>query len=123
MAYNDFKNAVTYQVASKAIDSVIKYINDPDKRQDKLLKLVDLSQKLMGDKFRKEVFDGARNLISDDQNKWMIYVNKLINELDPNVVKMHALNLGYQSAFYGYSKTQELAKKYGYKIKFLIREV
>ena len=120
MAYNDFKNAVTYQVASKAIDSVIKYINDPDKRQDKLLKLVDLSQKLMGDKFRKEVFDGARNLISDDQNKWMIYVNKLINELDPNVVKMHALNLGYQSAFYGYSKTQELAKKYGYKIPWIV---
>ena len=120
MAYSDFKNNVTYSVASKAIESVIKYINNPDKRQENLLRLVDLSQKLMGDKFRKEVFDGARNLIIDDDSKWMQYVNKLINELDPNVVKMHALNLGYQSAFYGYTKTQELSKQYGYKIPWII---
>ena len=120
MAYADFKNNVTYSVASKAIEGAIKYINDSDKRQEKLLKLVDLSQKIMGDKFRTEVFDGARNLISDNDNKWMQYVNKAINELDPNVVKMHALNLGYQSAFYGYSKTVEFEKEYGYKIPWII---
>lgn len=120
MSFSDFKNNAMRSVVSAAIDSAIKYINNPDKSPEKLLRLVDISQTLMGDKFKKETFDGARNLINNPDNKWMVFVKTMINDLDTNVVKTHVLNIGYQSAFYGYSKTQELSKKYGYKIPWII---
>lgn len=118
MAFKDFKANTTRSIVSTTIDSVLKYVNKD--RQTNLLKLVDISEKLMGDKFSKEVFDGARNMISEPDSKWMIFANTLMDELDPHVLKMHALNLGYQAGFYGYSKTQELGKKYGHDIPWVI---
>ena len=73
----------------------MKYVNKHDDRTEALLKLTDLSEKLMGDKFEKKVFDGARNLIHNPDAKWMKYTNKVLDEIDPHVAKMHALNLGY----------------------------
>ena len=74
----------------------------------------------MGDKFEKKVFDGARNLIHNPDAKWMKYTNKVLDEIDPHVAKMHALNLGYQAGFYGYSKTCEFEKEHGYRIPWII---
>lgn len=118
MSFKDFKDNTTRALVSKTIDGVLYYVNK-DKEKN-LLKLVDISEKLVGDKFKKSTFDAARNLIENPDKKWMHYTNTLLDELDPHVIKMHALNLGYQSAFYGFSKTQELSKKYGHNIPWII---
>ena len=55
----------------------------------------------MGDNFRKEAYDGVRKMIQNPDHKWMRYVNRLLDETDPHVAKMTALNLGFQAAFYG----------------------
>lgn len=83
MSFADFKDNTMRAVVSKTIDGVLKYVNKHDDRTEALLKLTDLSEKLMGDKFEKKVFDGARNLIHNPDAKWMKYTNKVLDEIDP----------------------------------------
>ena len=118
MSFQDFKDKTTRALVSKTIDNVLNYVNKD--RQAGLMKLTDISEKLMGDKFRKEVFDGARALIQNPDAKWMKYANTLMDEIDPHVAKTTVLNLGYQAAFYGYSKTSEFAKKNGFRLPWII---
>lgn len=118
MSFQDFKDNITRSLVDKTIDSVIGYVGK--ERQQGLLKLTDMAQKLMGDKFQESTFDFARKLISDPDSKYMKYAYSMIDELDCNVVKTHILNIGYQSAFYGYSKTVEFKKENGFNIPWII---
>lgn len=54
MSFADFKDNTMRAVVSKTIDGVLKYVNKHDDRTEALLKLTDLSEKLMGDKFEKK---------------------------------------------------------------------
>lgn len=49
-----------------------------------MLSLVNVAEKLMGDKFRKKTFDNARALINDPNAKYMKYANSLLDEVAPN---------------------------------------
>ena len=48
---------------SVAIDAALKSLNKD--REKGLLQIVDLTEKFMGDNFRKEAYDGARNRITN----------------------------------------------------------
>lgn len=113
----DVKHAATRAAFGAAIDQTLKYVNKD--REKNLLTLVDLSEKFLGDTFKPAVFDGARKLIAEN-GKWMQYVNRALDELDPNVVKMNALNLGFEAGFAGYKKTRKAPEKYGCQIPWII---
>lgn len=113
----DVKHAATRAAFGAAIDGTLKYVNKD--REKNLLTLVDLSEKFLGDTFKPAVFDGARKLIADN-GKWMQYVNRALDELDPNVVKMNALNLGFEAGFSGFKKTRKAPEKYGCQIPWII---
>ena len=88
----DVKHKVERAAFGAAIDGILKYVNkDEADREKAFLKLVDLSEKFMGDTFRKESYDAARRMIQDPDSKWMQYVNRILNEVDPHVIKMSAL--------------------------------
>ena len=91
--------AVERKAFSAAIDVALKHINKD--REKGLLQIVDLAQKFMGDNFQAAAYDGARKMIQNPDQKWMRYVNRLLDETDPHVAKMTALNLGYQAAICG----------------------
>ena len=55
----------------------------------------------MGDNFKPEAYEGAKAIVQNPDHKWMKFVNTMLDELDPNVAKMTALNLGFEAAFYG----------------------
>lgn len=113
----DVKHAATRAAFGAAIDGTIKYVKqDRDKH---LMTLVDLSEKFLGDTFQPAVFEGARNLISEN-GKWMQYLNRALDELDPHVVKMNALNLGFEAGFSGFKKTRKAPEKYGCLIPWII---
>ena len=59
-------------------------------------------------------------MIQDPDNKWVKYVNHMIDELDPYVIRQTALNLGYEAAFYGTKTIREMRKKYDCNIPWLI---
>ena len=113
----DFMMDVKRGAMGVAIDQILRYV-DKD-REKNLLNLVDVTQKIAGNMFLPESYDGARELIREN-GKWMQYVNRLLDELHPNVLKMTALNLGYQSAYLGTKTIRESREKYQCNVPWLI---
>ena len=112
------KDAAERQAFSLAIDAALKSLNKD--REKALLNIVNLVQKFMGNNFRKESYEGAKKMIMNPDHKWMRYVNRLLDETDPHVAKMTALNLGYQAAFAGTKKIRKMREVEQCNIPWLI---
>ena len=80
-----------------AADKVLKYMNKTDDRTKALLKLVDLTENFAKDRFQPGSYEAARKMIQDPDNKWVQYLNRLFDEVDPHVLKTTALNLGFDA--------------------------
>ncbi len=91
---------------STTTDILLKYLNK--NTEDNLLKLVDWAQNFMGDIFNEKYYDKTRDLIRDKDSKWMKYLESMIKETDPHVLKTHVLNLGYESSLYGLKKIHKM---------------
>ena len=98
------KHAITRKTFEVTIVGAMKYINKD--RETNLLKLVDMAQKIMGGSYPDYVFDNARELFSHPEEKWMQFMYKSLDELDPNIVKMHVLNLGYEAGLAGMKRVK-----------------
>ena len=105
-------------MVSKGIDGVLHYVKK--EREQGLLNLVDIVEKIAGDMFQEKSYQGARYLIRDKDGKWMQYVNRLLDETDPHVLKMHALNLGYEAAYYGTKTIRQKRKELQCNVPWLI---
>ncbi len=103
---------------SAAIDVALRRL-DKD-REKGLLQIVDLAERFMGDNFKPESYEAVRKMIQDPDSKWMHYVNRLLDEVDPHVAKMTALNLGFEAAFYGTKVIREKRVEYQCNIPWLI---
>lgn len=103
---------ITHNIARSAFEAKInKLLNElNENRIQGLLDIADISQKYMGNIFLDSSYDTAREVIKDPNNKWMKYINKGLDELDPNVIRMTALNLGFEAAFHG-TKTIRKSRK------------
>ena len=102
--------------AGAAIDGVLKYVNHGDDRTKALLNLTDFVQKFTGNMFAEKTFDNIRTMLQNPDNKWVQYVNRGLDELDPQVIKMTALNLGFQAAFVGTKQIRMNREKYNCNI-------
>lgn len=112
------KDAITRKTFEVTIDGAMKYINKD--RETNLLKLVDMAQKIMGGSYPDYVFDNARELFSHPEEKWMQFMYKSLDELDPNIVKMHVLNLGYEAGLAGMKRVKEMREKYQCNVPWAI---
>ena len=112
------KHAITRKTFEVTIDGAVKYINKD--RETNLLKLVDMAQKIMGGSYPDYVFDNARELFSHPEEKWMQFMYKSLDELDPNIVKMHVLNLGYEAGLAGMKRVKEMREKYQCNVPWAI---
>ena len=79
-----------------------------------------LSEPLLKDRYPASAFDAARKFVSDPNGKWMQYAYRAINEIDPHVLKMNALNLVYEGMFSGYNYVCELRKKYDCNMPWIL---
>ena len=105
---------------SLAADKVLKYMNKTDDRTKALLKLVDLTENFAKDRFQPGSYEAARKMIQDPDNKWVQYLNRLLDEVDPHVLKTTALNLGFDAMLYGTKLMHESREKYQCNIPWLI---
>lgn len=113
---------VSHAAERKAMEVVIDHIVkglDKD-RTGEYLKLIDLAEKFYGKGFTKESYDAARKAIQDPNNKWVNYINSVIDEANPEFIKKTALNLGYEAFFRGTKTIRENRKKYNCNIPWLI---
>ena len=103
---------ITHNIARATFEAKINKLLKELKgnREQGLLDIADISQKYMGNIFLDSSYDTAREAIKDPNNKWMKYINKGLDELDPNVIRMTALNLGFEAAFHG-TKTIRKSRK------------
>ena len=103
-----------------AADKVLKYMNKTDDRTKALLKLVDLTENFAKDRFQPESYEAARKMIQDPDNKWVQYLNRLFDEVDPHVLKTTALNLGFDAMLYGTKLMHESREKYQCNLPWLL---
>ncbi len=105
-----------------AVTGVLKYVGkeSDEERTRRMLKVVDLAEKVMGDNFGEAAFNGARNMLKDPDNKWKRYVYSLLDDLDYNVAKTHIMNLAYQAAVCGTQEIRANRIKYDCNIPWLI---
>ena len=82
----DFTHMAARLAFSKGIDIMLRKMQKDRVRG--MLDLVDVVEKYVGDMFTKEKYDNIRGMIRDPNEKWNIYVNRLLDELVPNVLKM-----------------------------------
>ena len=77
---------LTHKAARAAFGGAIDLaMRKMDKDREKgLLDLVDLTERFMGDNFQKSSYEGARKMIQDPDSKWMSYVNRALDEIDPH---------------------------------------
>lgn len=114
MPMNKMVHAAQRAAFSAALDATIKAVrgSDPEKMTEHALKLIDLAQPLLKNRYPDDFFDAARVFVADPDNKWMQYAYRTINEIDPHVLKMNALNLVYEGMFVGYNHAQQLREQY-----------
>ena len=113
---------VSHATERKAMEVVIDHIVkglDKD-RTGEYLKLIDLAEKFYGKGFTKENYDAARMAVQDPNNKWVNYINSVIDDANPEFIKKTALNLGYEAFFRGTKTIRENRKKYNCNIPWLI---
>ena len=101
-----------------AIDMVLRHMNKD--REKGMLQLVDLTERYMGSHFDSKNYEAARRMIKDPESKWMKDINRLLDEVDPYVIRQSALNLGYEAGLYGTKTIREMRKKYDCNIPWLI---
>ena len=115
-------SSITHKMERKAfevaIDAAIKHTNKD--RQKALLQFVDLAEKTMKGTWRPQAYENLRNVFRNPDSKYMQYANRLFDNVDPKLIKMAALNLGYEAGFRGFNIAQKEAEKYGCDIPWVI---
>ena len=113
---------LTHKAARSAFGGAIDFaMRKMDKDREKgLLDIVDLTERFMGDNFQKSAYEGARKLIQDPDSKWMRYLNRALDEIEPHVVKQTALILGFEAAFHGTKMIRSMREVHQCNIPWLI---
>ena len=114
MSVNPIVHSAQRAAFGAAIDATIHAVRGKgtEKMSENACKLIDLAQPLLKDRYPAEAFDAARKLVSDPNGKWMKFAYRAINEIDPHILKMNALNLVYEGMLLGYNHVCELREKY-----------
>ena len=116
MPMNKVVHAAQRAAFSAAIDVAINAVRGKgtEKLSENAVKLVNLAEPLLKDRYPASAFDAARKFVSDPNGKWMQYAYRAINEIDPHVLKMNALNLVYEGMFSGYMMQGRALRVYFY---------
>ncbi|MDK8282708.1 MAG: radical SAM protein [Peptoniphilus lacrimalis] len=107
------------KAASLGIDVILKKVNKDD-REKEMLKLVDIMEKYMEDDDLGIDYDDVRSMVGDKSMALNQYLNRAIDELDPNVVKTSVLNLGFEAMLSGTKTMHKMREIHNCNIPWLI---
>lgn len=115
---NKLMHAAERKVFEGVIDSVIKHVGkDPTKN---MVQLINMIEKVLGNTLPPTAYEKLRLAFGSEDSKWADYLRRILEEVDPFVLRQIFLNLGYESAFRGYKTTQEMSEKYDCNIPWVI---
>ena len=112
------KDKVQRAAAAAVLSRLIKYVRkDPDTN---LVKLVDRSERFVGNIFPAKNFDSFREGAKDPENVWRQLALKLIDEIDDNVLMNMMLALGLGAGVNGTKTVRANREKYHCNIPWVI---
>lgn len=117
-AISNFSHAVQRKTVGMLVDTVLKQV-DKD-REKGFLDAVDLAEQFWGKGFSKEDYDKVRAAIKDPNNKWIRYINRVLDETNPNVAKTAIMNLGFEAFIRGTKMIRKNREIYNCNIPWLI---
>jgi len=79
-----------------------------------------MAEKIQGSVWKKESFEVLRMIAGQPDGKWAHYVQRILDETDPYILKTFLTNAVYEGGFRGYQQAQKNAEKYGCNIPWLI---
>ena len=115
------KHAAERKAVEVVIDGLFKSAkNSKDKRQT-YLTFMGWAEKFFGDKaFPQDKVEQVKKAIQDPDNKWMKFIDQIIDETNPQFAKMTLLNLGYEAFLRGTKTIRANREKYNCNIPWLI---
>ncbi len=105
-------------VASKAIDVVLKNVDK--NREEGVCQIIDFMQKYMSEEKLDVNYDKAREMVRNKDGAFNKYMNRVLDEVDPHVLKTMALNLGFEAFMYGTKTIRKNREKYDCNVPWLI---
>lgn len=115
---DNLSHSLQRKAVGSLIDAVLKKLGKD--REEPLLKIVDFAQQFWKNDYPEEKFDQIRAVIKDPNSRTMQLIDHVLNQTDPHVAKITALNLGYEAFFKGTKQIRENRKIYGCNIPWLI---
>ena len=115
---NKLARAAERKAFEVIVDSMIKHIGkDPSKN---MVQLINMGQKFIGNAWAPEAYDKLRDAFSKEDSKWAHFGQRLVEEVDPFVLKQAFMTLGYEAGFRGFKTTHEMSEKYDCNIPWII---
>ncbi|HBI63505.1 MAG TPA: hypothetical protein DDX51_00070 [Clostridiales bacterium] len=111
-------HAAQRKTLEMAVDAALKARKKD--REKTYLQILNVAKTFYGKNIKPESFENVRKAIQDPDNKWIRFINRVLDETDPNVAKTTLLNLGYEAFFRGTSMIRKNREKYDCNIPWLI---
>ena len=102
----------------KAIDYALKHKDEG--WEEGVEKIIDLMQKYMNTEKLDFDYDKAKEKICNRDNTLNRYIDRLLKEVNPNVLKTTTLNLGFEAFFHGTKTIREMREIHNCNIPWLI---
>ena len=112
-------HAAERQAVSIMLDGVYKQIRNSPDRAESYNKIIDLAEKFYGES-GKDAIAKARVYFSDPENRWVKFLNRIIDETDPAYAKKVLMSLGLEGFFNGTKTIRATREKYNCNIPWLI---
>ena len=117
----NMKHTAERQAFSVAVDSFLKNVSKKDykERVKTYTKLANFAEKFIGEG-NGDTIEKIKVAIQDPDNRWVKYINKIIDESNPEFAKKFIVNVGYEAFFRGTKMIRANREKYGCNIPWLI---
>lgn len=102
----------------KAIDVALK--NADQDWEKEVSKLMDLVQKYMSGEKLDVDYEKAKEMICDKNGTLNQYIHRILEEIDPHVLKTTALNLGFEAFFHGTKTIRKMRDVHQCNVPWLI---
>ena len=113
-------HAAERQAFSVFIDGFLKHLDKAEDRRDVYLKITDAAGKFYGKTVTPETLEKVKAAIRDPENRWFNFIDRIMSETDPHIIKMLMLNLGYEAFLRGTKTIRANREKYNCNIPWLI---
>ena len=82
--------------------------------------LLDKVKSIMGDGWSDKAYENLQYIIDHPDSKWGRYVERIIRDTDPKVLKAFLMNVFFESGLTGYKQSKINKEKYGINMPWLI---